>query len=194
MAPALQRRQYSSVLTTLQRLCSTSCLLVDFPSTPASTLGLAAASITHSASGNISRSLAIRRSPWKSFTPAALSRVRFVSAPGRARLSTPKISTSLRRSRRDRTKLLPTNPQIPVIRTFIRLGFGLRPQPGCPGRGDLLHNAVERLGDVPCWEMTFDLSQVAVVTDVIARAVLVDVHIPLRLAGDLFGDPEGLPN
>src|SRR5689334_7486652 len=40
-SPAVWRRQYSSVFTVLQRLCSRSCRLLTRPSTPARTLGVA---------------------------------------------------------------------------------------------------------------------------------------------------------
>ncbi len=72
------------------RLCSTSCRLLVRPSTPASTLGLAAASMTHSASGSASKSLAARWSAWNSRPPSRFSSARFVSLPGRMKLSKPK--------------------------------------------------------------------------------------------------------
>ena len=63
----------------------------DAPCTPASTLGLAAASMTQSAAGSVSRSLAVRMSPWMKFTPSVRNRRRLVSEPGRIRLSIPQI-------------------------------------------------------------------------------------------------------
>src|SRR5260221_12811996 len=46
--PAFRARQYSRVFSVPRRLCSTSWRLLDRPSTPASKLGFAAASMTHS--------------------------------------------------------------------------------------------------------------------------------------------------
>src|SRR5215472_6235795 len=57
MRPALRCLQYSSRFTVPHRLCSTSWRLLDLPSTPARTLGLAAASRTQSADGKDSKSL-----------------------------------------------------------------------------------------------------------------------------------------
>jgi hypothetical protein len=48
-----------------EELCSINCRLLVFPSTPASTLGLAAASITQSAGGSELMSLALRISRWR---------------------------------------------------------------------------------------------------------------------------------
>ncbi len=62
-SPAFERRQYSSTFSVPTRLCSINCRRLVLPSTPASTLGLAAASITQSAGGSRSRSLDMRTSP-----------------------------------------------------------------------------------------------------------------------------------
>ncbi len=56
--PARWRRQYSRRFTVPRRLCSRSWRLLVAPSTPARTFGVAAASITTSAAGRVSKSLA----------------------------------------------------------------------------------------------------------------------------------------
>ena len=117
--PAPCRLQYSSVLSVPARLCSINWRLEDLPSTPASTLGLAAASITQSAGGRVSKSAALRTSPCHTRMPAQRSRSRFCSEPGRMKLSMPKISTPPARSARLSASVLPANPQIPVIKIFM---------------------------------------------------------------------------
>ena len=54
----------------------------------------------------------------KETTPAATAEARFISLPGRARLSMPQISTLSMRRRSASASRLPTKPQIPVIRIF----------------------------------------------------------------------------
>ena len=61
-----------------------------------------------------------------------------------------------------------------------------------PGISDLLANSRQRLSDPPVWEMRFQLAEVAIVADVVAGAVLVNVAVFLRLAGNLFDHPEAL--
>jgi hypothetical protein len=82
-SPARCALQNSSTFTMLARLCSNSCRLLTLPASPASTLGLAAASITQSAAGRTSKSLAWRMSPWMNLTPRFRSRTRLISEPGR---------------------------------------------------------------------------------------------------------------
>ena len=74
------------------------------------------ASITASMGGMASRSLAKRISPWRILIPRALSSARFVSLPGRMKLSIPRISKSTRCANNALASVLPTNPQMPVIR------------------------------------------------------------------------------
>jgi hypothetical protein len=71
--PARRLLQYSSRLIVPRRLCSTTCRELERPSTPAITLGFAEASITQSAGGRASMSLAARTSPWTSLIPRRFS-------------------------------------------------------------------------------------------------------------------------
>ncbi len=116
MKPARWALAYSRRFTVPPRLCSTSCRELVRPSTPASTLGFAAASITQSAAGSVSRSLAARRSPWKSFTPRRRRASRLASLPGRMKLSNPQMVWPAPRSAKVRASVLPTKPQMPEMR------------------------------------------------------------------------------
>ncbi len=87
---------------------------------PRSTLGLAAASTTASTAGSASRSEGARRSACRTSTPSRRSARRFVSLPGRTRLSIPTTRETSPEAARPRASVLPTNPQAPVIRTLTR--------------------------------------------------------------------------
>ena len=91
-----------------------------WPSTPARTLGLAAASMTQSTAGRVSRSLGARRSPWKSLTPIFFRASRFDSLPGRMKLSKPKREWPAPDSASEPARVLPTKPHTPEIK--IRMG------------------------------------------------------------------------
>src|ERR1700679_381812 len=116
MNPARTRLQYSRRFTVPRRLCSTACRELDSPSTPARTLGFAAASISQSQAGRASISLADRMSPCTRRIPRRLSSARFASLPGRMKLSRPDISCPLPWAASARAIALPAKPQIPEIR------------------------------------------------------------------------------
>ena len=83
MKPAWCTLQYSSRCTVPSRLWSTSSRELVLPSTPASTLALAAASITKSAAGRAAMAAASRRSAVRTRAPRRSSGARLVSLPGR---------------------------------------------------------------------------------------------------------------
>ena len=122
--PTPCRRQYSSMLTVPNRLCSTSCRGLVRPSTPARTLGFAAASTTQSTRGSDSKSLAILMSPWMTVTPSWRRARRLVSLPGRLRLSTPKSVCPAPLSTQVRASVVPAKPHTPEIK--MRMVLGLR--------------------------------------------------------------------
>jgi hypothetical protein len=119
--------KYSSTFTRLARLCSNNWRLLKRCPEARQHAGLAAASITQSAAGKGSKSLARRISPWMNFTPMRRSRTRLISEPGRWRLSMPAMERPSRRSRSASATALPANPQIPVIRIFINRLLGAVP-------------------------------------------------------------------
>src|SRR5208283_3796953 len=127
MNPARTRLQYSRRFTVPPRLCSTSWRELERPSTPAMTLGLAAASITQSDGARESTSLAARASPWTRRIPSRFSSDRLTSLPGRLKLSKPLTACPLPRPASARAIALPANPQIPEIsmRTPVPPSFGL---------------------------------------------------------------------
>ncbi len=67
---------------------------------------------------------------------------------------------------------------------------GLRPL--FPRLDDLSDRFLKALGDVPAGVVCFHLPEVAVVADMVADAVLVDVGVLLRLARESLGDLERL--
>ncbi len=83
MKPARWALQYSRTLIVPVRLWSTSSLELVLPSTPASTLGLAAASTTKSAAGSAAMAAASRRSAVRTLMPSFASGAVLVSLPGR---------------------------------------------------------------------------------------------------------------
>src|SRR5439155_14038367 len=166
------------------------------PMTPASTLGFAAASMTPSTLGSDSKSLGFRRSPCRKRMPCSFIVCRFCSLPARLRLSKPKTSTPSTRRFSSPASSLPTNPQTPVISTFIRRAFRL----ACPGQAvvpgghDFLHNLRERVGDSPPRIVLSDLPQVAIITGVVANAALIEVRISLLPATQSLDHLERLKN
>src|SRR5580658_8155339 len=116
MNPARFLLQYSSRFMVPPRLCSTTCRELERPSTPASTLGLAEASMTQSQGARASMSLAARTSPCASRIPRRFSSARFPSLPGRMKLSSPQISYPRPCAASARAIALPAKPQIPEIR------------------------------------------------------------------------------
>ena len=86
---------------------------------------------TQSTAGSDSKSLASRMSPCVKVTPSFRNLGTFNSDPGRIKLSMPTIEIPARRSNRPSASELPTKPQMPVIRSFIR-GRLLSPRPAAP--------------------------------------------------------------
>ena len=66
--------------------------------------------------------------------------------------------------------------------------------PVLPGVDDLLDGLGEADSDVPTWIVLTHLAEVAVVTDVIADSILVDIGILLRIAGERFSNLKGFQN
>src|ERR1035438_5403370 len=115
MNPARWRLQCSSRLTVPPRLCSTSWRELERPSTPAMTVGFAAASTTQSHAGRASTSLAARASAWTSFIPRRFRSARLASLPGRMKLSNPETSWAPPCAASARAIAFPAKPQIPDI-------------------------------------------------------------------------------
>ena len=65
----------------------------------------------------------IRISPWITCTPRERKRPRFISEPGRRRLSTPKIDISSRKSSKASARAPPTKPHTPVMKTPLGITF-----------------------------------------------------------------------
>src|ERR1039457_6234666 len=113
---------------------------------------------------------------------------RFVSLPARTRLSRPTISQSGHPSRRPRAMVLPTKPQMPVIRMRMWLSLRLPVssfwlQSFAPGGGDLIEDLREVARQVPLRIVRFHFAQVAVIADVVAAARLVQVSVDWLPAG-----------
>src|SRR5207245_9092005 len=112
---------------------------------------------------------------------------RFLSLPGRLRLSMPTSSSCGSVLASSMASVLPTKPQTPVIKTFIggvvHRGRSRR-QAGLPGRDDLLGDLREIFRYRPLRVMGLHLGQVALVTDVGADQVLVHVAGSLRAVTD----------
>ena len=89
-----------------------------------------------------------------------------------------------------------TNPfavsgsRLSALDSRLSTSSGLRPL--LPRLHDLSDRFLEALGDVPAGVVGLHLAQVAVVADVVADAVLVDVGILLFLTGELLGNRKGL--
>ncbi len=135
---------------------------------------LAAASITQSAAGRLSRSLAARMSPWTNSIPSLRRRARLVSEPGRIRLSRPRIarpSPPLEQCLRHRTAHESTDAgdENPHPLTYWRSG---RSNQFCAISRKI---SSRLLGNAPGRVVRLHLTQIAVVADVVADAVLVHV-------------------
>src|SRR5207245_10853016 len=115
---------------------------------------------------------------------------RFLSLPGRLRLSMPTSSSCGSVLASSMASVLPTKPQTPVIKTFIggvvHRGRSRR-QAGLPGRDDLSGDLREIFRYRPLRVMGLHLGQVAVVTRVVADPVVVHVGVALRAATDRLG-------
>src|SRR6266545_7952794 len=103
------------------------------------------------------------------------------------------ISQSGQLSLSPQARVLPTNPQAPVIKTRMASSPTLtsRREPLPPGRHDFFHYVRQAARDVPIRIMRFHFRQVAVVADVIAAASLFDVGMPLFHARAPFGHRKG---
>ena len=181
MKPAPCCLQYSSTLTVPTRLCSMSWRLLLCPSTPASTLGLAAASITQSAGGSASKSLARARRRAGRSMPSRCRRARFVSLPGPAEvvdagdcetLDPRRASAARQRAADEAANAGDEDLHYALSSAAARLRRSPR---RCP---------VSDLVMSQCRVVGLHLAQVAVVADVVADAVLVHVAPLHRLAGD----------
>src|SRR3954465_5287631 len=93
---------------------------------PASTLGLAAASMIQWTEENASTSLTQRTSAWRTLMPRLRKRSTLSELPGRLKLSKPVISQPESLSSNASASVLPTNPQTPEIRTFMGRSFTAR--------------------------------------------------------------------
>src|SRR5215813_2340534 len=128
--------------------------------------------------------------------PMERRRPRFSSDPGRRRLSRPQTSADSIDSLKKRATDAPTNPQIPVIAILIvseSSGSG-NGKTLPPTGGDFLKDHWQCFGDFPSRIVFLHFSQIAVVTDVIANPVLIDVPPVHLLAGNIRGHAESFEN
>src|SRR5215469_595631 len=128
--------------------------------------------------------------------PMERRRPRFSSDPGRRRLSRPQTSADSIDSLKKRASDAPTNPQIPVI--AIRIASALSGSGNGktlpPTGGNFLKDHWQCFGDFPSGIVFLHFAQIAVVTDVIANPVLIDVP-PVHLsAGDIGSHAECFQN
>src|SRR5665213_2425973 len=170
------------MLTVPQKLCLSNWRELVLPSTPASTLGFAAASITYSAAGKVSKSDALRTSAWMIFTPSFASSRRFSSLPGRMKLSTPVICKFSADASSARASVLPANPQMPVLRIFMRISTGNN------GLVNLFQNRLQVKSVFPVRIMSLKFPHVADPPDVVADAVVLDVSPRKFFAANFFAE------
>ena len=65
-------------------------------------------------------------------------------------------------------------------------------KPVTPGAHNLFEDLAQWAGDSPLREMTFYFSQIAVITDVVADPVLLQICVTLRDTGQLFNESRRL--
>src|SRR5688572_1062359 len=121
--------------------------------------------------------------------PASRRAPRLVSDPGLVRLSIPVIVTPSMACCRLLARLLPTNPQMPVIR--MRMS-GCRRHAPLPSVHDFLEGLLQRTLDPPIGVVGAHLTEIRVIANVIADTVLIDVLVRHPTTRDRFGDLEGL--